>query len=210
MSSSWKNQFSSPKSIKHRVGETDHYFWPMSVRVLVKLKAVGSPVINALSVLFNKTRRAQDVKQTQRSWEDGDLKGLDTVIEEISPEMAALRATEARDAIEEALTAVTDPENLGIMGDIIIDSLRKVFKPGDPDSPPGLEVAQFYDVIQMRQILTGLAKANAEVFGPFAQQVVAAVEGAMAQINKKQETPGETSTTESSPSSTGDSESEKS
>ncbi len=70
MSSSWKDKFTPPKGITEPVGDTEHVFYPVSVNCVIKLKALGGPLINALSILFSKARKANDTKEVLEMLKD--------------------------------------------------------------------------------------------------------------------------------------------
>lgn len=173
MSSSWKDKFLPPKGTNHEVGGIDHVFYPVSVGCAVKLKALGGPLISALTTLFSKAGREDDVRKIVREFDATETEpaGRESVVEEINPELAKLRVDQRNEAIDSALEAVTSQANVGIVGDLIIDSMRDLFSPGDKDNPPGIEVSKFFNVVQMREVLTGVGKANSEVFGPLAGKV---------------------------------------
>lgn len=193
MSSSWKDKFLPPKGVVSEVSGKDHTFYPVSVGRAVKLKALGGPLMSALTTLFSQAGRGDDVRKVVREFDatEQEPAGRESVIEEIAPALAELRLKQRDDAIDRALEAVTSSSNVGIVGDLIVDSMRELFPPGDKDNPPGIEIATWFNIVQMRQVLTGVAKANAEVFGPLAQKVTQAVEGVL------QGTPGTTLTTPS-------------
>ena len=191
MSSSWKDSFITPKAISHEVGGSKHFFYPISIRRLARLKVLGGPVIKALTVFFAKD--SDDVRKitTETEATKTEPSMAQCIIEDIKPELATLRAKQKATAIDELLDALTAEQNIALVGEMIVDSMRELFPPESKDNPQGLEVTTFFNVIQLREALTGVFKANAEVFGPLTTKVTQAIKDVL------QRTPGKTSTTPS-------------
>jgi hypothetical protein len=180
MASKWSQiqSFGNETCIEHKVAEQSVRFWPVSVKLLLELRGLIQPLSNSIAVLT--TSNAQDTSQTFR--EIGDpardtdgavftlngrtIRNTETVSEAISPALAKYREEQRAKAIKDLIDAATDPKNLEKIGAVIIDSIRR----GDffSEVPTANQFMESMSPDILIQFLTGVAKANAGVFGPLA------------------------------------------
>jgi hypothetical protein len=167
MSNDWKTRagFLSPKFVEHEVAGAKIKFWPISVGKAVRLKTVAAPLVDALVILFG-GYLDQANTQISRRYPTEDGEGSETRVEAMSIETLTLRNGQRSGAIAKAIEALTQPESLAVIGEVLKDSMREVF---EDDKTPPLEIAAALSPAELRQALAGLARANAEVFGPFAE-----------------------------------------
>lgn len=165
---SWKDKvsFLAPTYIEHEVGGETLKFWPVSLGVAVKLRAIGAPLAEALSILFAPTDN--DATVIIREFEGGDG-GKEKVVEAVDPKLAEMRDKQRADALSKAIKTLSDSKNLGVIGEIIMDSMRENFPKSEP-RPPGLEVMNELPLKPLKEIIMGIVKANKDVLGPFAEK----------------------------------------
>lgn len=178
----WKEKakgFLVPKLEEHEVNGQKQNFYPLSTRILFRLRGLTGPLAAALGTLFESGDRDQGtIHREFDSSESADSEGraYESQVLPISAELAILR-TEAREkSIRQLVDAVTDTKNKIIIGLIVCDSMRDVFdRDMDDDS-----VSSFVDDPDLTmdilvEMLTGVAKANKKVFGPLGGKVSAAL-----------------------------------
>lgn len=163
MSSSWKERagFLAPKEIEHTVAGTSVKFWPPSMRQVAKLRVVGGTLAKSLITLWG-TESEQDTGKI--------VTDTETMIQPIEPALAQLRQKQRAEAVEEAIGSLLSSETLGVVGELLIDSMREVFPP-EGTHPPGLEITNSMTPQELKECLHGLIKANSGAFGPFASSV---------------------------------------
>lgn len=190
-SADWKTHlgYTSPKYVESSVNEKNLRFYPMSVGMLAKLRVVAQPLVKALTKLFNqeaadRTRieRAvtsdQVIKTFNEKNEPIEVTGQDTevIIEAVDPKLAKLRSEEKDRAMNDLVSSLLDENNLHVLADLVMDSLRDVF---GQDKPPALEFVQQTPLPLMVEMLKGVVAANAGVVGPVGGKIKAAIEGAL-------------------------------
>ncbi len=176
----WKERLSflTPHYETAPVAGTDQHFYPISLGLAFRLRDIGKPLAKALSVLF--ADRSHDtgtvdrqVSSTQRDAQGNVIYDRETILEPISDKLAALRVEQRSKAIEDLIEAVTSDNNLGVLGDLIVDSLRDLFPREAKDNPKGLDLLKDPDVNMavLRDMILGMAKANRQVFDPLLRAV---------------------------------------
>lgn len=169
----WKEKLSfvSPQGEDHEVAPgVVLTFYPVSVAAAFKLRKAGKLLVKALSYFFADNGRDSDTIIRK-------IKSPDTESSEenyLAPkvELAKLRQEQKDKAIEDLIDAITEPENMAMVGLLIMDSLRDVF-PRDKkrEWPPGSEFIESMEVTQIVPYIVGLAKANKKVLGPLADRL---------------------------------------
>lgn len=171
----------TPNFITEKVMDKDVHFYPVSVGLMFKLREVGRPLARSLAVLFAKNEADMGSKNVILDNVSGG-KDQEISVEPISEGLAKIRHEQRVDAIEGIVTSLTDPKNVTIVGEIIMDSMRDVFPRGDNDNPPAQEFMQQLPVPALTGCLIGVGKANKGVFGPLADQVADAIAASVARI----------------------------
>jgi hypothetical protein len=155
------------KSVTSKVGDQDVEFFSLSFPVLFALKSAVGPISKLLSSFFRSTRH--DVGRFEEHTRDKDGAPVKVIQQQaISPEMAKLRAEQSAKAMQEALDGLFADQNRLLIGRILMDSLRGM----QPRKPTPEQIENFLaelDLGQVVELLQGVAKANAEVFGPLVQ-----------------------------------------
>ena len=153
------------KTVTSKVSDVDVEFWSCSFPVIFQLKSAVGPISKVVMNLFKTGRH--DVARYQ---EDGrDAEGLPRrSVQElaVTPEMAKFRAEQTNKTIQEALDGLFADQNRLLIGKVLMDSMRGIGLPRKPTTPQIEEFLQDLDLGQVVEMLQGVAKANAEVFGP--------------------------------------------
>lgn len=157
------------KSITAKVGDTDVEFFSLSFPVLFAMKSAVGPVAKVLSSLFSSNRNLvgrfqEDTKDTQGS-------PVRVVQEQaMTPEMAKLRAEQSTKTVQEATEALFADQNRMLIGRILMDSMRGIC----PRKPTPVQIEEFLaelDLGQVMEMIQGVLRANAEVFGPLGRDL---------------------------------------
>lgn len=158
----------SQKPVPHQVGTLEDgtpqilEFFPISTRLASQMRALAVPIAQGLAVLFasDEKDQAQRVKQSGTEYEQTILA--------LDPVLAKERAEQRKAAIGMLCEGILSQQSLNCFAEIIMDSLRNDYPRGKrtPD-----DVKKFLDDVPlplMTPLLVGVAKANKDLFGPFA------------------------------------------
>lgn len=172
--SNWREKagFAAPSTVEHEVAGRRLRFWPISVGKAVKLRAIGGPLVKALVVVMGGALDQANDKVVRQVPDEHGMVATETVIQAVDPSVMSYRAQARGKAVEDAILALTEPESLQIVGEALLDSLRDLREELGDDCPPPREFVQALSPAELRQAITGLGKANAEVFGPFGKLAV--------------------------------------
>lgn len=162
------------KFVTSKVGDQDVDFYSLSFPVLFALKSAVGPISKVISGLFNRSRT--DVGRFEEHSRDKDGAPVKIIQQQpISPEMAKLRAEQQAKATQEAVEAIFGDQNRLLIGRILMDSMRGICK----RKPETREIEDFLSDLDLGlvvEMLQGVVKANAEVFGPLVQGWVAQIQ----------------------------------
>lgn len=166
--------FFQSKHITHTVGDKEVKFYPVSIAVTFKLRKFAKQLSRAFAVLMANT--------------DSDLKTKDQVVEDkredvtqrtftnegINPELARIRSDERAEAIEGLIDAFAGPENMAILAEIVMSSMRELYPHGKPPAYDELpktpeEFCETMPLDAWPELITGMVKANAKVLGPLSK-----------------------------------------
>lgn len=161
-------------SIEHPVGVQEDgsprmvRFYPISAQLASTLRAVVGPLAQALMILFQNEDRdqAERIKQTPTEMERSVLA--------IDPALAKERHDQRQKAASLVIEGLMSQQSLGSLAEVIMDSLRDDYPVGKPRTPE--DVKKFLretPLPLMTPLVIGVAKANAGLFGPFADLVSA-------------------------------------
>jgi len=155
------------KSVMSKVGDQDVEFFSLSFPVLFQLKSAVGPVSKLLSGFG---RASNDVAKITQG------EGADKIVQEqaITPEMAKVRADLKAKALQEAMDGIFADQNRLLIGRVLMDSMRS----SQPRKPTVEQIELFLadlDLGQIIDMLQGVVKANAAVFGPLAQALGAQI-----------------------------------
>mgnify|MGYP006274708185 CR=1 len=177
-SSDWRDKITAfaPNFITHQVNGEDVRFYAISVGMMFRLKTIGRPLARSLAVLFGKNDRDQATADRQVG-EDREI-----VIEAISEGLAKIRHEQKTEAIEGLIDGLTKDNNVEVIGEIIMNSMRDVFPPNDKSNPPAKEFMDSLPAPVLTALIVGVAKANKGVLGPLADQVADQMADSVARI----------------------------
>lgn len=195
----WKAKIGcfTPNAITEKVMDKDVQFYPVSVGIMFELRTIARPLAKALGVLFSKNENDYASKNIIMPKSAGG-NDQEIAVEAISEGMAKLRHTQREDAIEGIVISLTEPQHIEVVGKIIMDSMREVFPPGDPNQIPAKQFMNDLPLPALTGCLIGVGKANKGVFGPLADQVADLLKDSVDRIatlkksndeNNKQESP---------------------
>lgn len=171
MSTEWKSLLAFDNDgVEHTIKGKTFKFYPVSLRVLIELRDIATPLSKALAVLFSDNKSDYGTKELSGPADNGLGNDRQVIIEAIKPEVIELREKHKREAIETLVTAITAPATLGAIGKLIMDSLRELFPPGNKDNPAPIEFMGEIKADALYGFLFGVAKANKGMFGPLADQ----------------------------------------
>jgi hypothetical protein len=128
---------------------------------------LSKPLAQALTVLF--TNKESDTGATTQSIENGKegRKEIKTVVDPLTVEIAVYRSNQKQEAFESLFEALSNQDNGMLLGRMIMDSLREIFDEKDrEDRNRALELIKAMDLATLKDMITGLIKANAKVLGP--------------------------------------------
>lgn len=174
----WKDKltFLTPNYIERTIGDQTFRFYPVSVVTAFKLRRIAKPLSKALSNLF--TSKDRDFGTVHRKLKEGDE---ETIVEALTPAMAKTRVEQKGEAMQELVEALTSDENIEVLGELIISSLRETFPPGDKANPPAREFVSTLPLPRLVDLLWGVALANKDVLGPLTDRL----HGLFSQIGEK-------------------------
>lgn len=186
MPADWKTKltFLTPNSVSHKIGDKEYNFYPISVGLAFKLRAVAKPLTRALTALLggssNDTGSIQRKVANDKGGDDQEI-----VVEPISADLAKLRHEQRQTAVSELVDVLTAEANINIIGDIMVDSLRDIFPPGDKTNPSGADFMAQINLPDLPELLWGIAKANKGVFGPLVGKIEGLMSSVKSQIEKR-------------------------
>jgi hypothetical protein len=199
--SSWKDKlnFGEPTSIEHEIAPGKSVkFFPVSVKTLFKMQAFIKPLSKALVALTSDNSRdagrmMRDIGQPfllpngrpfEQTMPDGSksvLRDTETIIEAITPELAALRDGQKSKAVEELVEALMLDSNLKSLAEIVTDSMR--FDKGT--APPPDEILDQLPFPVFCECVVGVIKANKGVFEPLGKLMAPTLERIQASVGQR-------------------------
>ena len=189
---SWKQNLSflCPTAIDHEVHGKTIRFYPISGRMLFKLRGIARPLAHAISVLFadksnDTSRQMHDFAFKDEDGSEGE-RGSQTIISAITPELLRERTQQKEMAIDKLVDAVMNESNSLLIAEMIFDSCRDVFprKPSTADLEIFLQECS--DFVSLTSFLVGVGKANVQVFGPAAGKVSRAFKERMGALQEEE------------------------
>lgn len=179
----WKSKctFLNPQQAAHEVevGGELLKFYPVSVGKLFELRAIARPMAKSLMSLMTDT--ANDSSVHRGIDEDGNH--VESIMAP-TPELVEARARQQSKAIDELVETFTCSDNLGIVGGVLIDSLRDLF-PAGGDVPPGIEFIQQLPSNLLPIFVKGLIAANKGVLGDFGGKATGLLDTVLGKVKAK-------------------------
>jgi hypothetical protein len=153
------------KTVTATVSGVEVEFWSCSFPVLFQLKSAVGPISKLVMGLFKGGRN--DVGRYQEDSRNKEGQPIRVTQEmAITPEMVKVRAEQTNKMIQEALDGLFADQNRLLIGKVLMDSMRGIGLPRKPETKEIEAFLQDLDLEQVVEMLQGVAKANAEVFGP--------------------------------------------
>lgn len=186
------SRFSSNKAthLDQEVGEHTLRFYQNRIGLLADLAEVTKPIVGALTTLFD--RAPSDTGCTTERYNQGTQDAMERIIvDAITPEMAAFRATQKREAVQAIIDTFMGARQRLLLGRVLMDSLRDEFPYKKDRTTAEIEAflygnAEGYDGLETTTLIalvTGWAKANGnafgKLFGDMGEKVVGLVRGKM-------------------------------
>jgi len=177
----WKDVlcYSDDKYCVHVVNGIEQKFWPVSVGQIFRLRALASDLAKNIAHLF-----ADLSKDAKVITQGGQNKDYAVQNDPVSLDMAKYRDTQRSEAWGNIIEQVTAQETQAILAEIIMDSMREVFKDSKPTAS---EFAKQTPLPVMIEMVMGVAKANVDVFGPLGKRVTSVLSQLAGPGNTKQE-----------------------
>jgi len=157
-----------PKYVESEVNGEKLRFFPISMRLLFRLRDIGKSLAKAIASIFN--RDEDHVGSTTRNVTEGEQVMQVTEIEAISPELAELREKKRVEAITDVVDTLTDPQSGDVVAEIIMDSLRENFD-RNPSPQQIEEFRNALDAESLVQLMAGVGAANKKLFDPLLKKV---------------------------------------
>lgn len=161
------------KGVAHEVAGKTLTFYPASADMIFMLRGIAQPLARGITTLMGGSK-GEDQGWQQRSFDlpDGEGgRGTETTTDAITTDLAKLRSLQREQAVDSVMNAFTSEDTKGVLGCLIVDSLR----PRDQEASPDLAFAMSWmatvDLPTLGQYLHGLFQANKEVLGPLVEQV---------------------------------------
>jgi hypothetical protein len=183
---SWKDKFSilgEPRYISHEVQGETHKFYILRTSTALKLKSLAKPIGRLLSVVFEKKDKDGGLEETYQTRNGEETKHV--TIHPIAPETLRYRGDRLDKAMTDLIALATDDKNTDMLVMLITDSMRDDFEKGEDISPS--EFLDTFTIDQVKDMLIGVAKANAKVFGPFQKAMTQFSARAIARVQEMAE-----------------------
>ena len=200
---SWKDKLGilgDRISVEHTVGGTPHNFYVLRTSTALKVRSLGKPIGRLLAVIFEKKDKDATVKQTIDTESGINITDIQAVVVAV----LKYRGQRMDSALTDLVALATAEANTELIATIIMCSMRDVFDPKNTPSPK--EFFAEVDVLQLKEMLMGVIKANSKVFGSFQQAMTSLSAQAIAKVQEavgeelpeaeSQESPHDTETQE--------------
>lgn len=161
--------FLTPKYETVEINGTPVNFYPVSIVCAFNIKEAIKPFARAFASLLADT--SGDRGYTSSKSADGFEQ---TVVKPMGVELAELRAKQRDAAVLDLVDSVTEVRSRTALGRLIMDSMRDEFPSRKHEQNDVNDFLEKVDTDTMIQLVKGVLKANARVFGPFGQKVAGA------------------------------------
>lgn len=158
--------FLTPKHQTSEINGVDVDFYPVSIVCAFDIKEAIKPLARAFASLLSD--HSGDRGYTSSKSEDGFEQ---TVVQPMKVDLAELRAKQRDSAILDLVDSVTERRSRVALGRLIMDSMRDEFPSRKHEQKDVEEFLERVDVDSMVQLVKGVLKANARVFGPFGRKI---------------------------------------
>ena len=161
--------FSSfPHTVDTAEGPKELYFSPLSAKILMQLRGVLRPVLNAF-VLFTSSGDSDRQKEFSEASQNG-AQQKKSIVTAVTPDIARLRASQKTQAIETLVNELLSEAALKTACLVIADSLRKDVPRGEVEAT-ATKMVDNLSVDEIVSYMTGVAKANKKLVGPFLEKL---------------------------------------
>ena len=166
----------SPTVVEREINDHTVAFYMCSLSTCARLSGLLSKMAGHLTVLLG-TDGSKDQGRIEEDFiEDGTTMSK-TAYSPINPDLARLRTSQKQNAVEGAINALLDDKNRAAVGRLIMDSMRDIFprrkKRTDDECR---EFVDHMDLAVFMQFVSGMAAANAKLFGDLGKTLGRAVQ----------------------------------
>lgn len=166
----WKETlcYSEEHCTEYEINGTAQKFYPINVVLVFRLRTAATKLVRAISAILADTKKDFKTYEavTSKPKGDGTIERI-LQIDPLSVEMAKYRDEQRAAAWSGAVDALTDEDTQLILAEIVMSSLRDVFK--DAKVTPKQFIAETPAPV-FAQTVIGAIKANKDVFGPLADK----------------------------------------
>lgn len=153
-------------------------FYPITVYQLFQLRKIGKTVTKAVAVLLGGNSGTKDTKkkETYDKAAAGEMPAMQSENETraMDPRLYETIHLHRQAAIDDVIDTLMQDESMGILCDVIHDSMRSKDKP--KDTAGKIKFMQDITGDALTQILLGILEANKSMFDPLGQWGKAALE----------------------------------
>lgn len=158
--------FLTPKYTEVEINGENVNFYPVSISVAFQIKEAIKPIARALGNLMadSSSDRGYTSSRNAEGFEQ-------TVVDPMSVELARFRNEKREQAILDIVDSITERKSRTALGRLIMNSMRDEFPNQKLEQA---DVDNFLDAVDtdtMVQLVKGVLKANARVFGPFGEKI---------------------------------------
>ncbi len=207
MQQSWKKKLGilSPKSVPVEINGITHKCYPMSGKMLGRLRPVVSEVSGSISEFLSAVSKG-DAGTCERQIHDGEDVSIETISDPLSPDMVDKRIETRRSSIRAFIDTALSDDTQCVAAELIMDCFREVFERTSDGNPVNWPSPEEYvndtDIFIILEMLRGVAEANKRIFDPFMDSLKPVLDKAKGVIMKEMEEEDTTQETSGTPSNT--------
>lgn len=183
---SYKNHgFLKPEPVQHEVAGQVENFYPVSLNFVLRLNVLSGPLAKILSVVFGQPGTAEKKDTIYRTTSDDGHQGTEHIDAAVRYDLASMQYDRVEEAAQSALDAITDPQSVDAIYELIMDSMKDVFHPDEVRNKAAVQA--FRDALPVAHLpglIEGAFKANAGIFAPLTAGLVERVRGQAEKIRK--------------------------
>lgn len=169
--------FLKPKYVTHEVNGVELRFYPMTLSLVIRLRAVGEPILRMMShlqerLLSKKNLFGQSFVDTSDA---GGFRRIENTLQPITADLFDRQRKEAQETVEQIIKTTFNEDTPLLLAEVCVDSLREEYqdrKPGGRVDEDALqEMFRDLDIGTLAQMLIGVGRANRKALGPFGDKL---------------------------------------
>jgi len=193
-------KFCSSEPVSFPILGEVHQFYPVSFKMLGRLRSIGKPLVTSIAAFFSK--RNTDVATKSQNIVNDDGSAMTTIENDAIPtDLAKLRSDQLRAELSSLCEELLSDTNRRILCEMIIDSLRDAYPRDVPAQQRLKDLEKMDSEIDLAFIIDaiqGIFAANKKIFSPLMSQLpkgaVDAAKRAFKIVGSENTTPEESST----------------